>query len=214
MQARVLDAALRCMGELGYHTVSLQDIADRAGVSRGAITHHYTSKFELMAEAIRHFSEWRKVQFESALTGPRPSGLRGSLEALWAEFADVFSISFEIIIALRDDSALMQRLQRTSRLEYGDEAALLDSLFPELSGSGLSGPLAGVISAFYCGAMVEGIAHRPEKIDAMRRIFISMVEAYISAKGQVSDDAATASPASANGNEPQSFDTIFARRLA
>lgn len=57
----VLEAALDCLAEGGYAGCSLQLVADRAGISRGAMLHHYTSKLELMA-AVIEFAFYRRMQ--------------------------------------------------------------------------------------------------------------------------------------------------------
>lgn len=57
----VLEAALDCLAEGGYAGCSLQLVADRAGISRGAMLHHYTSKLELMA-AVIEYAFYRRMQ--------------------------------------------------------------------------------------------------------------------------------------------------------
>ncbi|MFN4184815.1 MAG: TetR/AcrR family transcriptional regulator [Hyphomonas sp.] len=86
MQRRVLDATLRCIGERGYVGISLQDIAEMAGVSRGAITHHYSSKIELVAAAIQHFVQWRFDRVHAAFDGKGDIELRERLDILWGSF--------------------------------------------------------------------------------------------------------------------------------
>lgn len=107
MQRKVLDATLRCIGERGYIGVSLQDIADAAGVSRGAITHHYSSKIELTSSAIQHFVQWRYEKVRHAFEGKADLDLRARFDVLWGEFQAIFPIMFELIVALRSDKELL-----------------------------------------------------------------------------------------------------------
>ena len=44
---RILDAAINCFIELGYTNVTTAKVASAAGVSRGAMLHHFPSKTEL-----------------------------------------------------------------------------------------------------------------------------------------------------------------------
>lgn len=53
LRARVRDAALRLVSEHGLAATSIRMVADAAGVSAGAVTHHYRSKDELIA-AVQH----------------------------------------------------------------------------------------------------------------------------------------------------------------
>lgn len=48
----ILDTAARCFAEKGYSACSMQDIADQAGVSKGAIYGHFSGKEELFRTII------------------------------------------------------------------------------------------------------------------------------------------------------------------
>lgn len=52
----LLKAALAVFGERGYSAATLQDVAARAGVTRGAIYWHFGSKAELYAALIEEYS--------------------------------------------------------------------------------------------------------------------------------------------------------------
>lgn len=59
----MLDAALHCLSERGYAGCSLQIVASRAGLSRGAMLHHYASKLDLMAAVIEYAFYKRMANF-------------------------------------------------------------------------------------------------------------------------------------------------------
>src|SRR3989442_6463844 len=50
----LLDATIGCLVELGYARTTVHEICLRAGLSRGAQQHHFTTKAELMAAALQH----------------------------------------------------------------------------------------------------------------------------------------------------------------
>lgn len=56
--AETIDAILRAtidlLYERGFYRTSATDIAERAGVSRGALNHHFASKEDVVVSAIRH----------------------------------------------------------------------------------------------------------------------------------------------------------------
>ena len=56
----ILDAALHCLAEAGYSGCSLQAVATRVGISRGAMLHHYTTKLDLMA-AVTEYAFFRRM---------------------------------------------------------------------------------------------------------------------------------------------------------
>lgn len=50
MRQRICDAAVVCLDELGYSEASILRIQTQAGVSRGALTHHFPTKQALITE--------------------------------------------------------------------------------------------------------------------------------------------------------------------
>ena len=53
MRARVLDAAAKAFRSQGYHSTSTHDIMRAAGVSGGALHHHFPTKKALAVAVIR-----------------------------------------------------------------------------------------------------------------------------------------------------------------
>lgn len=62
-RAAILDAAVECFYELGYANTTTENIARRAGVSRGAMLHHFPTRFELIKAAVEHLNEQRLANF-------------------------------------------------------------------------------------------------------------------------------------------------------
>ena len=50
--AQLIDAAVSCLSELGYIEATVGVVAARAGVSRGAVQHHFGSRAELMTAVV------------------------------------------------------------------------------------------------------------------------------------------------------------------
>jgi AcrR family transcriptional regulator len=61
-RARVLDAAIECILELGYYQASSNAIARRAGVTWGTIQHQFGSREALLLDAMT--DGWRRMQDE------------------------------------------------------------------------------------------------------------------------------------------------------
>jgi len=51
---RLIDAAVECLGELGWNRTTVSVIAGRAGVSRGAAQHHFPTREDLVVTAVEH----------------------------------------------------------------------------------------------------------------------------------------------------------------
>src|SRR5271154_2528623 len=50
----LLDAAIDCLAEEGYAKTTTRRIAQRAGVTPGALQHHFATRAELLGQARRH----------------------------------------------------------------------------------------------------------------------------------------------------------------
>lgn len=179
MQRKVLDATLRCIGERGYIGVSLQDIADAAGVSRGAITHHYSSKMALTSSAIQHFVQWRYEKVHRAFEGKADLDLRGRLDVLWGEFQAIFPIMFELIVALRSDKELLALYKSSAKTRLEEVITGYDEFFPELTGMQVPGVVIAVMAAFYRGVYIESVSRDPAYIEEMKQVFQDMLMKYL-----------------------------------
>jgi AcrR family transcriptional regulator len=65
-RARLLDAALQCFASKGYSATTLDDIASRAGTTRGAIHWHFGNKAELFNTLVRECFKRAAVIFRDA----------------------------------------------------------------------------------------------------------------------------------------------------
>src|SRR5580765_2376049 len=65
-RARLLDATIECVLDLGYARTTTIEIARRAGLSRGAQLHHFPTKIELVTAAIEHLFTRRHQEFLEA----------------------------------------------------------------------------------------------------------------------------------------------------
>lgn len=75
-RARLLEAAITCLAELGYHASTVAVVAERAGVSRGAAQHHFPTRDDLFTAALEHVTLVRAAELRRELEdlpGGRPS---------------------------------------------------------------------------------------------------------------------------------------------
>src|SRR4051795_4690266 len=75
MRARLLEATVDCLVEVGFAGTSTTLVSERAGVSRGAQLHHFPTKNALVVAAVEHLTEKRAAVLASAAEalpdGPR-----------------------------------------------------------------------------------------------------------------------------------------------
>ncbi|MEU4926555.1 TetR/AcrR family transcriptional regulator [Streptomyces yokosukanensis] len=81
---RILDAAAQEFAAHGYGRTTMQTVADRIRLTKGALYGHFTSKEELAAELVRQAGQaWRQVADASRGPGiPAASALRRLLSGL------------------------------------------------------------------------------------------------------------------------------------
>ncbi|MGO3085682.1 TetR/AcrR family transcriptional regulator, partial [Ancrocorticia populi] len=53
-RAEILQAAVEVFGEKGYSKATLQEIADRVGITHAGVLHHFGSKQQLLLEAVKY----------------------------------------------------------------------------------------------------------------------------------------------------------------
>ncbi|MDP9116504.1 MAG: TetR/AcrR family transcriptional regulator, partial [Actinomycetota bacterium] len=66
-RARLLEAAITCLAELGWTASTVAVVAERAGVSRGAAQHHFPTRESLYTAAIEHVSLLRAADLRREL---------------------------------------------------------------------------------------------------------------------------------------------------
>jgi AcrR family transcriptional regulator len=61
----LLDAAVESLIEVGFARTTTLEVQRRAGVSRGALLHHFPSKAELLVAAVAHLAEMRAKEMKA-----------------------------------------------------------------------------------------------------------------------------------------------------
>ena len=82
---KILQAALECFAELGYDDTRVRHVADRAGVSEGALYRHYPSMEALAQELYaHHFGGFAAQLREATSTGTTEQRLRQAIRTTLA----------------------------------------------------------------------------------------------------------------------------------
>ncbi|MBB3064172.1 TetR/AcrR family transcriptional regulator [Limibacillus halophilus] len=130
-QRKILDVTLTCLLEQGLRDTSTVDVAHRAGVSRGALLHHYPSKDLLLKEALRHLlrDEIREVRQMAEGVDSGEIDFDAFLANLWERFSGpMYMITLEFVTAARTDPVIKAALVPVA-LEYN---ASLDEIWEQL----------------------------------------------------------------------------------
>ncbi len=117
-RARILDATVDCLVEEGYSATTTTAVQQRAGVSRGALMHHFPSKQELLIDAVAHLTVQRGVWLgqQAAALGTGTDRTAAGIALLWqAMTGPLFAAAIELWVAARTDEDLRDALVVSER---------------------------------------------------------------------------------------------------
>ena len=153
----IIEAAIKCLVDLGYARTTTTAIAQKAGLSRGAMLHHFPSKLGIIQAAVDYLHAKRLRAFRKAMAKVPADGdhVRLGVEGYWAHVKHPWFVAFfEMAVAARTDKELAAILlpaqEAFEREWYG---ASLD-LFPEWRRKGEKFELGFDLSRY----VMEGMA--------------------------------------------------------
>lgn len=127
---RLIEATLDCLYEEGAARTSTNMIAARAGVSRGALTHHYATKEQLIVEAMEHHLTEATEEIRALAVQMRAGvlGLDGMLDRLCEMFLGrLILLTLEHVTEARHNDNLREQMVRIVRRFH----AALDDIWRE-----------------------------------------------------------------------------------
>jgi AcrR family transcriptional regulator len=111
---KLLDATIESLFEVGYFQTSTVAVTERAGVSRGAMLHHFPSKADLIMAASEHIVELRRDMHADRLgrfDTEREKFLH-LIDVLWEAFQTPSGIArIEIMMGARSDREIGRRFR-------------------------------------------------------------------------------------------------------
>ena len=99
-RAQLFEAALEVCSDKGFHATRIDDIAARAGLSKGAVYHHFGSKQELFTELFAFLVEQYHTEARRRLEDC--TSARESLLAVFRQFMDMFRARPGLLKAMVD----------------------------------------------------------------------------------------------------------------
>lgn len=113
-RTRILEAAIEILSERGYSATSTRSVANRAGVSQGALQHHFPIRSELCVSAMSFLISRLSREFVDAVPDvPEPIERFGAiLDRLFLVFSGpTFVAGLELRLAARTDHELRDSLR-------------------------------------------------------------------------------------------------------
>ncbi|MDE2363420.1 MAG: TetR family transcriptional regulator [Hyphomicrobiales bacterium] len=174
---KLIAATIEVMRRRGYSGLTTAEVAEVAGLSRGALLHHFPSRHELVLATMRHMNDLVRVESQrrasEAATGtvdPLDGAIRDAKDFF---FSDFFFVSLAVAMSDVYDEDLRRQtrpLSRDSRLAV--EAAWVDALVAR----GIERPLASRVMTITL-SIVRGFSIRVF-IDDNRKHFDEVLETW------------------------------------
>jgi AcrR family transcriptional regulator len=183
---QLLDAAAKLIRQKGFGGLRTIEVAKVAGVSRGALLHHFPSKHVLVVAVLTYVNEITFTQSTRRAQQARSS--RDPIEEIIKDAQDFFLGDYffiELAIAMSDEST--RRLRRethqfTRQTRFSIEAAWLDTLIS----SGIPKQLASDILALTLSA-VRGFSVRlliendPDQFTRLMNVWRDIIHQHLAA---------------------------------
>lgn len=173
-QRALLRATIDCLVEYGYAGTTTRLVADRAGVSRGAQTHHYPTKRDLVVAAIEQLFDDQARGFADAFeqVSAEERTLERAIDALW-EIATgpVYAAVLELVVAARTDDELRAVLHGVAASLESTVVDLLMWFAPDIDDRDVARRVVGLAFTLIQGAAVSryGGFGRPDEVIALTR---------------------------------------------
>jgi AcrR family transcriptional regulator len=179
---QIVSAAWACFGRRGYHETTMQEIADEAGISAGAIYRYYPSK-EAVLQAIAE----RALESDARLIGDARAHAEEPIDALELLGALVvtnfrapdFPERASVLIGLRPELLRSRKLKRMTKenvdlLREGIATLMADAqkkgqLLPELDPESLAVVSLALYEGLRTLSLVDEEHFRPEVCFALLR---------------------------------------------
>lgn len=147
---QILSAATTVLVEHGYAGLTMQRVQSEAGVTRGALTHHFSSMRELAVAAIDYLAQTQLDEIRRVTGGANRKQLVDLLDDVIRR--PTFLAGLELWAAARTDSALRDALRPGARALGKQLRSTLGPAIPDLESDQLDVFVDGLL------ALLRGLA--------------------------------------------------------
>ncbi|HET8992269.1 MAG TPA: TetR/AcrR family transcriptional regulator [Rhodococcus sp. (in: high G+C Gram-positive bacteria)] len=135
---RILDAAMRCVGEVGYSRATIREIARYADITSGSLYHYFPNKAELVKAAFMEIAQVSLPRLAAA--ADRAEGVLDKLLAVFDEGAAVLyenphSVAFDR--ALRMENAEHLHLSENSDVIFTSLHSVITGIVEQAAEEGI-----------------------------------------------------------------------------
>jgi AcrR family transcriptional regulator len=136
---RLLDSAILCLIDRGYANTTTSEVAERAGLSRGAQLYHFPRKEELLTSAVEHLFQLMVTEMKEKVgrLGNANDRRATAIDLLWEIASGPLATAWiELMVASRTDSYLRDTVTAVNdrMAEFIDQS--FKELFPRPENAG------------------------------------------------------------------------------
>lgn len=181
MRATILEATIDCIQRHGYARTTVQLITEVAGVSRGAMLHHFATKSKLMAAVIEYafYRHMRHFLHGLAERGPLDAlSVDAITEQYWASVQGrEYAVYVELGVAARTDPELHAMFSEAASRVDRVWAEEMVRAFPQWEGQSSKILLANDLTiALFIGLLVNTAIWDEARAGAVRSAAARIVE--------------------------------------
>lgn len=178
MRRRICAAATRCLSRAGFHRMTIAEVVNDAGVSTGALQHHYQNKHALVV-AVAEYLLARSVKwFSRAKAELGSDAFAEMIRRSWREqfTTDDYGALLEILVAARTDKVLCDSV--TPALDRWRSAIEheLAELLPDARDAAYLESILTISRCMMTGLLVhDGLLHDKHRMDRVIDEWIAIV---------------------------------------
>jgi AcrR family transcriptional regulator len=186
MRRRILDAAVDLLAQKGYAGFRTADVAEVAGVSRGAQTHHFPSKDDLVVAVVEHV--FLRASEQGRTRARRVKSIDEAFKELLADsqeffFSELFFIALDLAIQGRTKNGAdnpLGAISAASRLPV--EASWLAALIAAGVPANVAEDLLWLTISIVRGLAVRRLwQHDAPRFNRLFKLWREMVTTYLEA---------------------------------
>jgi AcrR family transcriptional regulator len=185
-RALLLAATVDSLVDSGYRGTTTSDVARRAGVSYGALLHHFPTKASLLCAAVEHLFEERITEFRKAMADlpSDASKTETSIDVLWEMFqGPTFTAWLELWVAARTDPEISEAVCRVDQQFSDTSIEIFRELYADETAENPDLPriAIGILYAFLDGLTLSRLipGHQPMDSQELLDVFKLLVSSAL-----------------------------------
>jgi AcrR family transcriptional regulator len=150
-RVRILTAAEQLFVERGYHATTLQEIADRVGITKPALYYHFDAKADILTNLLDPMTDELEHVLDQAVSAAETGGVTAARAVLIPGWLDVFLRSRGTLLALVRELAstpsgafdrVIVAMERAIKLCAGTDDGLAEQIVVAQALSAITDPVA------------------------------------------------------------------------